>query len=81
MIESRNLYKLQSKLAKAGSAIPVKTIEKDYVLTWILAGIAESGMGDIMSFKGGTALKKMYFLNYRFSEDLDFTFLKKYTHR
>lgn len=72
MIESRNLFKLESKLG----GIPVKAIEKDYVLSWILIGIAKSKMYDILSFKGGTALKKFYFPEYRFSEDLDFTLLK-----
>ena len=42
MIEPRNLYKLQSRLTKAGKAIPVKTIEKDYVLTWVLYGISQN---------------------------------------
>lgn len=28
-------------------------------------------------FKGGTVLKKAYFEDYRFSEDLDFTLLKE----
>jgi predicted nucleotidyltransferase component of viral defense system len=28
---------------------------------------------DTLVFKGGTALKKCYFGDYRFSEDLDFT--------
>lgn len=49
-------------------------IEKDYVLSWILQGIA---MHDELSkgiiFKGGTVLKKVYFKDYRFSGDLDFT--------
>jgi len=49
-------------------------IEKDYILSWILQGIA---MHDVLSkiivFKGGTVLKKVYFKDYRFSEDLDFT--------
>jgi len=30
-----------------------------------------------LAFKGGTALRRCYFDNYRFSEDLDFTLLKK----
>ncbi|MCK4463674.1 MAG: nucleotidyl transferase AbiEii/AbiGii toxin family protein [Candidatus Omnitrophica bacterium] len=76
MIESRNLFKLQTKLTKNGKTIPVKTIEKDYVLAWILIGIAKSKLCDALCFKGGTALKKIYFPNYRFSEDLDFTLLK-----
>jgi predicted nucleotidyltransferase component of viral defense system len=39
--------------------------------------VAKSKLYDILCFKGGTALKKFYFPNYRFSEDLDFTLLKK----
>lgn len=52
-----------------------KVIEKDYCLTWLLFGIAESQLGKSLAFKGGTALKKIYFPNYRYSEDLDFTLL------
>ena len=76
MIESRNLFKLQSKLTKNNKTIPIKAIEKDYVLSWILIGIAKSKISNMVTFKGGTALKKFYFPNYRFSEDLDFTLLK-----
>lgn len=76
MIEARNLFRIESKLRKGSKTIPVKSIEKDYVLSWILIGIAKSKMYDILSFKGGTALKKFYFPDYRFSEDLDFTLLK-----
>lgn len=50
-----------------------RVIEKDYVLTWLLIGIAESPLADRLAFKGGTALKKVYFPDYRYSEDLDFT--------
>ena len=50
-----------------------KTIEKDYVLTWILVQLGKSALKDFLLFKGGTAIKKAYFQNYRFSEDLDFT--------
>lgn len=49
-------------------------IEKDYVITWLLRGIAESGvLLKHLVFQGGTVLKKAYFEHYRFSEDLDFT--------
>jgi len=49
-------------------------IEKDYVLGWLLAGIANNNeLGPYWIFKGGTCLKKCYFETYRFSEDLDFT--------
>jgi len=76
MIESGNLFRLQSKLTKNSKTIPIKTIEKDYVLSWILIGISKSKLQNMLSFKGGTALKKFYFSDYRFSEDLDFTFLR-----
>jgi predicted nucleotidyltransferase component of viral defense system len=51
-------------------------IEKDYMLSWILQGIAQhSTLSKTIVFKGGTVLKKVYFEDYRFSEDLDFTLL------
>jgi predicted nucleotidyltransferase component of viral defense system len=54
--------------------IPVDLIEKDYVLGWILYGISTSSLGELVAFKGGTALSKVYFQgNWRISEDLDFT--------
>lgn len=52
-------------------------IEKDYILSWILFGISKhEQLSNIIVFKGGTVLKKVYFEYYRFSEDLDFTLLK-----
>ena len=51
-------------------------IEKDYMLSWILLGIAKhEQLSKGIVFKGGTVLKKVYFEDYRFSEDLDFTVL------
>ncbi|NOY38550.1 MAG: nucleotidyl transferase AbiEii/AbiGii toxin family protein [Chlorobi bacterium] len=51
-------------------------IEKDYILSWILQGIAmHKELSKIIAFKGGTVFKKIYFEDYRFSEDLDFTLL------
>lgn len=49
------------------------TIEKDYVLTWVLYGISKQPELSQWFFKGGTCLKKCYFETYRFSEDCDFT--------
>ena len=55
-------------------SLEAKTIEKDYVLGWLLAGIeTNSELLDNWIFKGGTCLKKCYFETYRFSEDLDYT--------
>ncbi|MBE0432307.1 nucleotidyl transferase AbiEii/AbiGii toxin family protein [candidate division WOR-3 bacterium] len=75
MIEARNLFRIESKLKKGNKSIPVTSIEKDYVISWLLVGIAKSKLYDILCFKGGTALKKFYFRDYRFSEDLDFTLM------
>ncbi len=51
-------------------------IEKDYILSWILTGIAQNEvLSEMLVFKGGTVLKKFYFEDYRYSEDLDFTLL------
>ena len=54
-----------------------RTIEKDYVITWILLALADSKFRNLLAFKGGTALKKIYFPDYRYSEDLDFTLIGK----
>ncbi len=55
-------------------------IEKDYILSWILFGISKhEKLSKTIVFKGGTVLKKVYFKDYRFSEDLDFTLLNAET--
>lgn len=55
-------------------SLPVNTVEKDYILGWLLAGIAnQPELFNKWIFKGGTCLKKCYFETYRFSEDLDYT--------
>lgn len=49
-------------------------VEKDYALTYLLAAIVQAdGLGNNLVLKGGTALKKLYFADYRFSEDLDYS--------
>lgn len=54
--------------------VPWDVLERDYLLSWILAGITRVDvLRDTLVFKGGTALKKCYFGDYRFSEDLDFS--------
>jgi predicted nucleotidyltransferase component of viral defense system len=50
-----------------------EVVEKDYVLGWLLAGIATLPMSALWIFKGGTCVKKCFFETYRFSEDLDFS--------
>lgn len=48
-------------------------VVEDYILGWLLAGIAEHPVTNLWAFKGGTCLRKCWFETYRFSEDLDFT--------
>ena len=43
-------------------------LERDYCLAWFLSGLGESDLKPILGFKGGTALKRCYFGDYRFSE-------------
>jgi len=63
---------IQQKAREAG--VRDQQIEKDYVLSWILNGIAQhNDLSKVIVFKGGTVLKKFYFEDYRYSEDLDFT--------
>jgi len=63
---------IQKKSRAAG--VRDQQIEKDYIISWILQGIANhKHLSHKIIFKGGTVLKKVYFKDYRFSEDLDFT--------
>ena len=64
-------------LARAGEwQLRPDVVEKDYVLGWLLAGIATHPETNTQwVFKGGTCLKKCFFETYRFSEDLDFSLL------
>ncbi len=57
--------------------VPLTTLEKDVALGALLAAIAaDSRLSGTLVFKGGTALKRLYFGDtYRFSEDLDFSAL------
>lgn len=53
--------------------MPIGTIEKDYALTMVLSRLSKTDFAKEIVFKGGTAIKKAYFPEARFSEDLDFT--------
>ena len=72
----RPLYtRLQEARQRLG--IPWEALERDYLLSWVLAGVSKvPALHQTLVFKGGTALKKCYFGDYRFSEDLDFSGLE-----
>jgi predicted nucleotidyltransferase component of viral defense system len=70
---------LRTRLQEARKhlGIPWEILERDYILSWVLAGIGQvEVLRQTLVFKGGTALKKCYFGGYRFSEDLDFSGLE-----
>ncbi len=74
MIPQRNLSVLSNRLARQGGRrIPEAVLERDYCLAWFLVGLSASSLREHLVFKGGTALKRCYFSDYRFSEDLHFT--------
>jgi len=74
MIPQRNLSLLSNRLARGGGRRIVESVlERDYCLAWFLVGLSRSPLREALVFKGGTALKRCYFGDYRFSEDLDFT--------
>jgi predicted nucleotidyltransferase component of viral defense system len=74
MIQQRNLSLLSNRLAEGGGRrIPEAILERDYCLAWFLVGLSRTPLRERLVFKGGTALKRCYFGDYRFSEDLDFT--------
>ena len=49
-------------------------IEKDLLLTLILAEFEKNNLGENLIFKGGTLLSRNYLKYHRFSEDLDFVY-------
>ncbi len=74
MIPQRNLSLLSNRLARAGGRRIVEAVlERDYCLAWFLVSLSRSPLRETLVFKGGTALKRCYLGDYRFSEDLDFT--------
>ena len=74
MIPPRSLSLLANRLAKAGSRrLHEAVLERDYCLAWFLVALSRTPLRERLAFKGGTAIKRCYFGDYRFSEDLDFT--------
>ena len=68
-MEPDNLKKISAK-----ERIPLGMVENDYVITFALGVISLLPyLRSDMIFKGGTAIKKVYYPEARFSVDLDFT--------
>lgn len=76
MIKQRNISLISSQSNKnGGRRVPEAVIERDYCLSWFLFGLASLPLKNNLIFKGGTALRRCYFKDYRYSEDLDFTLI------
>lgn len=75
MISLREVQKLAYE-----QQVSEQSIERDYVLTWILTELSRHpSLGIAAMLKGGTALKKLYYPEWRYSEDLDFTLTTPWT--
>ena len=87
MIKQSEISKLSNRLyleacaqvgKKQALRIQEPVIERDYVLAWLLTEMTTHPMlSAALAFKGGTALRRVYFDEYRFSEDLDFTLVQE----
>ncbi|MFN7095991.1 MAG: nucleotidyl transferase AbiEii/AbiGii toxin family protein [Gammaproteobacteria bacterium] len=59
--------------------VSAETIEKDYAISWILLCLMKSKIIEHFVFYGGTAIKRIYFEDHRFSEDIDLLSANKVT--
>ena len=61
------------RLKAIREGVSPRIVEKDYYIGLLLWAISKSKDNIHFIFKGGTALRKCYIKEYRFSEDIDFT--------
>jgi len=67
------IYKEEIDAKSVEFQINRSNVERDYVFGWLLYGLfTVSNLKDILFLKGGNALRKGYFENTRYSNDLDF---------
>ncbi len=59
-----------TQLADA-DGVDADTVERDYVLTHVMASLSHHREKNIFQFKGGTLLRLCYFSGYRYSADID----------
>ena len=51
--------------------VDADTVERDYVLTHVMASLSHHPENNMFQFKGGTLLRLCYFSEYRYSADID----------
>jgi predicted nucleotidyltransferase component of viral defense system len=72
------ILKREIEQAAIKQSVAKSTIDKDWVLGHFIDAIfSVKECRESFVFKGGTCLRKCYFPDYRFSEDLDFTSINK----
>jgi len=64
-----------TKLASS-EGVDAKTVERDYVLTHLVALIARHDARGALALKGGTSLRLLHFEDYRYSADLDYSIVE-----
>ncbi len=75
IIRSREERRLIFEQAEAALGLPARSIEKDFWVCWTLSLLFSlPGIGEHLTFKGGTSLSKAWRLIERFSEDIDIVF-------
>lgn len=68
MIDYNSIRRLRATIG-----VPEESIEKDYLVELLLGYLALNDfLESHLVFRGGTAIKKIYFPDFRYSEDLDF---------
>ena len=73
---TRNVF---INMARRLNAPSLGVLEKDYVISCFMDGLMRVKMiATTFVFKGGTALRKAYFSDWRYSEDIDFSVLPKF---
>lgn len=66
-------------IARKLKAPSVGVFEKDYCISCLMDGISSiEVLASNFIFKGGTALRKVYFPDWRYSEDMDFSVLPEF---
>ena len=65
---------IKSTAARLG--VEAMVVDLDYVLGCFLATLFRHPASSDLAFKGGTCLKKCYYSDFRFSQDLDFTLIR-----
>lgn len=66
MLELNELV-VMAEAARVG----VSSVERDYVMSHVVASIANQPMSEHLEFKGGTSLRLCHFMEYRYSADID----------